>query len=99
MSIDRAAVDAAHADDTDERLVVRARAQDSAAFELLMRRHNQRIYRVIRSILRDADEIEDVIQQAYLQAFTHLDQFGGNYVRAEMVRAFISCTEYRRRFA
>jgi RNA polymerase sigma-70 factor (ECF subfamily) len=57
---------------------VRARAHDRAAFELLMRRHNQRIYRVVRSILRGADEIEDVIQQAYLQAFTHLDQFGGN---------------------
>ena len=78
MSIDRAAVDAARADDTDEQLVVRARAHDRAAFELLMRRHNQRIYRVVRSILRGADEIEDVIQQAYLQAFTHLDQFGGN---------------------
>ena len=78
MSIDRATVDAARADDTDEQLVVRARAHDRAAFELLMRRHNQRIYRVVRSILRGADEIEDVIQQAYLQAFTHLDQFGGN---------------------
>jgi RNA polymerase sigma-70 factor (ECF subfamily) len=43
-----------------------------------MRRHNQRVYRVVRSILRDGAEIEDVIQQAYLQAFQHLDQFGGN---------------------
>ena len=48
----------------------------TALFELLMRRHNQRIYRVVRSMLRDPDEIEDVIQQAYLQAFLHLDQFG-----------------------
>ena len=55
----------------------RARARDSVAFELLMRRHNQRVYRVVRSVLRDPDEIEDVIQQAYLQAFLHLDQFGG----------------------
>jgi len=65
-------------DDTDEALVTRARTGDSAAFELLMRRHNQRIYRVVRSLLRDPDEIEDIIQQAYLQAFLHLDQFGGN---------------------
>ena len=78
MSIDRASVDAARSEDTDEKLVERARAHDGAAFELLMRRHNQRVYRVVRSILRDVDEIEDVIQQAYLQAFTHLDQFGGN---------------------
>jgi RNA polymerase sigma-70 factor (ECF subfamily) len=66
------------ADDTDELLVTRARARDGAAFELLMRRHNQRVYRVVRSVLRDVDEIEDVIQQAYVQAFLHLDQFGGN---------------------
>jgi RNA polymerase sigma-70 factor, ECF subfamily len=67
----------ADANDTDEALVSRARARDGAAFELLMRRHNQRVYRVVRSILRDSDEIEDVIQQAYLQAFLHLDQFSG----------------------
>jgi RNA polymerase sigma-70 factor (ECF subfamily) len=78
VTIDRATVDAARSEDTDEKLVERARAHDGAAFELLMRRHNQRVYRVVRSILRDVDEIEDVIQQAYLQAFTHLDQFGGN---------------------
>ena len=66
------------AEDTDESLVTRARAGDSAAFELLMRRHNQRVFRVVRSVLRDTDDIEDVIQQAYLQAFLHLDQFGGN---------------------
>jgi RNA polymerase sigma-70 factor (ECF subfamily) len=66
------------ADPTDELLVARARERDSAAFELLMRRHNQRIYRVVRSVLRDSAEIEDVIQQAYVQAFLHLDQFGGD---------------------
>lgn len=63
--------------ESDEALVERARSRDSAAFELLMRRHNQRVYRVVRSVLRDHDEIEDVIQQAYVQAFLHLDQFGG----------------------
>jgi RNA polymerase sigma-70 factor (ECF subfamily) len=62
---------------TDDALVMRARAHDATAFELLMRRHNQRVYRVVRSVLRDQDEIEDVIQQAYLQAFTHLEQFAG----------------------
>jgi RNA polymerase sigma-70 factor, ECF subfamily len=73
-----AAFDSAVPDETDEALVLRARAGDSAAFELLMRRHNQRVFRVVRSVLRDSDEIEDVIQQAYVQAFLHLDQFGGN---------------------
>src|SRR5882757_5692042 len=62
---------------TDELLVERARAKDLTAFELLMRRHNQRVYRVVRSVLRDPAEIEDVMQQAYLSAFVHLDQFEG----------------------
>jgi RNA polymerase sigma-70 factor (ECF subfamily) len=65
-------------DSSDETLVERARAGDAVAFELLMRRHNQRLYRVVRSVLRDPDEIEDVMQQAYVQAFLHLDQFAGH---------------------
>ena len=40
-----------------------------------MRRHNQRIYRAARAILRDETEVEDVMQQAYINAFTHLHQF------------------------
>jgi RNA polymerase sigma-70 factor (ECF subfamily) len=78
VAIAPATLETRRADDTDESLVSRARAGDGAAFELLMRRHNQRVYRVVRSLLRDPDEVEDVIQQAYLQAFLHLDQFGGN---------------------
>jgi RNA polymerase sigma-70 factor, ECF subfamily len=66
------------ADLSDEVLVDRARAHDAAAFELLMRRHNQRVYRVVRSLLRESGEIEDVMQQAYVQAFLHLDQFEGD---------------------
>jgi RNA polymerase sigma-70 factor (ECF subfamily) len=62
---------------TDEELVVRARDNDPSAFELLMRRHNQRVYRVVRSVLRDPADVEDVMQQAYLLAFTHLGQFEG----------------------
>jgi RNA polymerase sigma-70 factor (ECF subfamily) len=78
VTIGSASFETTQGDDTDESLVARARARDGAAFELLMRRHNQRVYRVVRSLLRDPDEVEDVIQQAYLQAFLHLDQFGGN---------------------
>jgi RNA polymerase sigma-70 factor (ECF subfamily) len=61
----------------DERLVDLARTGDAAAFELLMRRHNQRVYRVVRGVLRDDADVEDVMQQAYLAAFAHLDQFAG----------------------
>src|SRR6185436_12428990 len=59
--------------DTD--IVRRVRAGDSALFEVLMRRHNQRVYRVARAVLKDEADVEDVMQQAYINAFTHLGQF------------------------
>lgn len=59
----------------DSELVKRIRAGERALFEILMRRHNQRIYRAARAILKDEAEVEDVMQQAYLNAFTHLHQF------------------------
>lgn len=68
---------AAPIDEEEAALVARARAGDPTGFEMLMRRNNQRIYRVVRSVLREHGDIEDVIQQAYLKAFLHLDQFGG----------------------
>jgi RNA polymerase sigma-70 factor (ECF subfamily) len=62
----------------DEEVVRRVRAGETELFELIMRRYNQRLYRVARSILRDDVEAEDVMQQAYLNAFSHLHQFAGN---------------------
>jgi RNA polymerase sigma-70 factor, ECF subfamily len=62
---------------SDEALVEKTRAGDGLAFELLMRRHNQRLFRVVRSVLRDPAEIEEAMQQAYVAAFVHLDQFAG----------------------
>ncbi|HEY2731066.1 MAG TPA: RNA polymerase sigma factor [Polyangia bacterium] len=67
----------AEPDPSDEVLATRARAGERAAFELLMRRHNRRVYRTIRAVLRDETEIEDAMQEAYVSAFTHLDQFQG----------------------
>ena len=63
---------------TDEEVVSRVCEGDSALFELLMRRHNQRIYRTVRAILRSDDDVEDVMQQAYLNAYLHLKQFAVN---------------------
>jgi RNA polymerase sigma-70 factor (ECF subfamily) len=62
---------------SDEEIALRVRAGETALFEVLMRRHNQRLYRTIRSLLKDEAEIEDAMQQAYIQAFTHLEQFEG----------------------
>ena len=50
---------------------------DLTAFELLLRRHDARVYRAVRSVLRDEAEVEDTMQQAWLQAYTHLADFRG----------------------
>lgn len=62
---------------SDEEVVNRVKNGHRDLFEILMRRHNQRLYRVVRSILRDEAETEDVVQDAYVRAFMHLDQFQG----------------------
>jgi RNA polymerase sigma-70 factor (ECF subfamily) len=61
----------------DEAIVERVLAGDTALFELLMRRHNRRLYRVSRAILKNEAEAEDVIQDAFVRAFEHLGQFAG----------------------
>src|SRR6187200_263606 len=63
---------------SDEQVVTRVLAGQTALFEVLMRRHNERIYRAARAILRDEHEAEDVMQQAFVNAFTHLRQFNGS---------------------
>ena len=62
---------------TDEQIVDRVIAGQTALFEVLMRRHNERVYRAARAIVRDETEAEDVMQQAYVNAYAHLRQFGG----------------------
>ena len=66
---------------TDESVVARVRAGETDLFELLMRKYNRRLYRAARAILRDDEEAEDALQEAYIQAYLHLDQFEG---RAQM---------------
>ncbi|HKF21700.1 MAG TPA: RNA polymerase sigma factor [Candidatus Angelobacter sp.] len=61
----------------DEEVVQTVLAGDTAMFEILMRRHNQRLYRVARAILRDDAEAEDLIQDTYVRAYQHLNQFEG----------------------
>ena len=61
----------------DRALVERACKRDGAAVRLIMQRHNRRLYRVARSVLHDDAEAEDVVQETYVRAFTHLDGFRG----------------------
>jgi RNA polymerase sigma-70 factor (ECF subfamily) len=60
---------------TDAEVVDRVRRGETALFEILMRRHNQRVYRIARAVVKDEAEAEDVMQQAYINAFVHLKQF------------------------
>jgi len=60
---------------SDAELVQRIRAGEPQLFELVMRRYNARLYRTVRSLLRDEAEAEDAMQDAYVHAFTHLDAF------------------------
>jgi RNA polymerase sigma-70 factor, ECF subfamily len=66
------------AEQTDEEVIRHVLEGNTAMFELLMRRYNERVYRSARSVLRDEQEAEDVMQQAYVNAFTHLRQFNGS---------------------
>ena len=59
-------------------LVQRAIARDGHAFRIIMKKFNQRLYRVARGILRNDAEAEDVVQEAYVRAFTHLESFRGD---------------------
>jgi len=60
---------------SDEEVVARVLEGETGLFEVLMRRHNERVYRAARAILRDEREAEDVLQQAYVNAYEHLAQF------------------------
>jgi len=59
----------------DEQVVARVLAGEKAWFEVLLRRHNQRLFRVARAIVKNDAEAEDVVQQAWLSAYSHLAQF------------------------
>jgi RNA polymerase sigma-70 factor (ECF subfamily) len=62
---------------TDD-LVARARNRDETAIRTIMKVNNRRLYRLARGILRNDSEAEDVVQETYVRAFTHLDSFRGD---------------------
>jgi RNA polymerase sigma-70 factor (ECF subfamily) len=62
---------------SDEQVIERVLAGETALYEVVMRRYNTRLYRVARAILKNDGEAEDVIQDAYVRAFQHLGQFAG----------------------
>jgi RNA polymerase sigma-70 factor, ECF subfamily len=58
-------------------LIERAQTRDEAALRAIMQANNRRLYRLARGILRSDSEAEDVVQETYVRAFTHLDGFRG----------------------
>jgi RNA polymerase sigma-70 factor (ECF subfamily) len=61
----------------DLELARRVASGEPELFELLMRRHNQRLFRVVRGVVDDDGEAEDVLQDAWVRAFEHLGGFRG----------------------
>jgi RNA polymerase sigma-70 factor (ECF subfamily) len=57
--------------------VERVRTGDVVAFEIIMHRHNRRLFRLARSILRDVAEAEDTVQETWVRAYARLDDFVG----------------------
>ena len=71
----------------DADLVRRARARDEAAIRAIMQANNRRLYRIARGILRNDGEAEDVVQETYVRAFTHLESFRGDFSLATWLAA------------
>ena len=61
----------------DEELIERIRAGEKGRYEILMRRYKERLYRVVRAIVRDSEEAADIVQETLVRAFTQLGQFSG----------------------
>lgn len=62
----------------DMQLVRRALERDGDAFRTIIKTHNQRLYRIARGVVRNDSEAEDIVQEAYVKAFAHLDAFRGD---------------------
>ena len=72
---------------TDADLAARSRGGDGLAFELIMRRYNRRLFRLARSLVRSDAEAEDVLQEAYLRAYTRLGDLADGLVAENEARS------------
>ena len=59
----------------ENEIIKRILSGEKEFYEILVRRNNQKLYRVIRSYIKDEDDIEDIMQDSYVKAFTKLYQF------------------------
>lgn len=75
---------------TDDDLARLAAGGDPDAFEVLVRRHNRRVYRTVRAVLRDEDEAEDAAQEAWVRAWSSLGGWSGTGFPAWLVRVAVN---------
>ena len=71
----------------DTELVQRTLSRDETAIRSIMQSNNRRLYRLAREVLRNDSETEDVVQETYVRAFTHLDSFRGDFEPRDMAGA------------
>lgn len=64
--------------DDEAHVVARAKAGEQAAFGELVRRYERKIYRLAQNITQNREDAEDVMQEAFLKAYTHLENFAGD---------------------
>jgi RNA polymerase sigma-70 factor, ECF subfamily len=64
--------------DDELELVTQARKGDTASFSVLLRRYEGKIFRLAMNITQNREDAEDVLQEAFIKAYEHLDQFQGN---------------------
>ncbi len=62
---------------SDEEVVARVLAGEKELYEVIMRRYNQRLFRISRAYVHDGDEAEEIVEQAYVNAYEHLPSFAG----------------------
>jgi len=85
----------------DEALLIeRARRRDPDAIRCIMKDNNQRLFRAAWSVLRDHSDAEDTVQEAYLKAFTSIDDFAGqSSLSTWLTRIVVNAALDRRRAA
>lgn len=82
----------------DSTIVERIRGGEAQLYEVLVRRHNQRLFRIARAFLHEDADIEDVMQEAYLKAYAGLPHFQGRALFATwLTRILINCARERLR--
>ncbi len=77
MRSDSAILMAADPHIDDLQLIDKVLDGEKDIYEVIIRRYNERLFKIARSIIKDEDEAEDVMQEAYVRAYEHLDQFKG----------------------